>query len=338
MSLNYETLDYLSDLSKSDRSDATLLTFEPAEDSDYDNSAFVYDSGDYAILRDDFKFFGSKNAVYSIVSESFFDPFLLRLYDKDGNVVAVDTYDSLGVGDYGYDYIINFTAPYSGIYYISASWNQGDYYTDCSLFVFETLDNVTPTTSTGNDSLTAANTTQTFDGLAGIDTLSYTNATKSVTVSLASSKAQNTGFGTHTIKNIENIIGSKYNDKLTGSSVNNEFVGSSGSDKLTGGAGSDTFTYKALTDSQVTASKRDTITDFKSGADKIDLSALDANTVTTTNDKFTTLISSTANFSTAGQLQLKNGVLYGNTDTDATAEFAIALTGVKSLTMTDFIA
>ncbi len=83
----------------------------------------------------------------------------------------------------------------------------------------------------------------------------------------------------------------------------------------------------------------DTIKDFVSGKDKINLSAIDANTSSSkTDDKFTALISSSAKFTKAGQLQLSNGVLYGNTDADATAEFAITLTGIKSLAITDFIA
>ena len=80
------------------------------------------------------------------------------------------------------------------------------------------------------------------------------------------------------------------------------------------------------------------ISDFTSGQDKIDLSTLDANTATVTNDAFNgTLISSATSFTTAGQLKLVSGVLYGNTDADSTAEFAIQLTGITALSAVDFV-
>jgi Ca2+-binding RTX toxin-like protein len=110
-----------------------------------------------------------------------------------------------------------------------------------------------------------------------------------------------------------------------------------GRDTLTGGAGADKFVYKGLSDSVIDM-MHDTITDFVRGTDKIDLSAIDANTGVAANQAFTgTLIAGTAVFSIAGQLQLKASVLYGNTDTDAAPEFSIALTGVSALGATDFV-
>jgi serralysin len=79
----------------------------------------------------------------------------------------------------------------------------------------------------------------------------------------------------------------------------------------------------------------DVVNDFVRGQDKIDLRGIDANTATVANDAFTTFIAGTAAFTAAGQLKLLNGVLYGNTDGDADAEFAIQLTGVTQLTTAD---
>jgi hypothetical protein len=87
----------------------------------------------------------------------------------------------------------------------------------------------------------------------------------------------------------------------------------------------------------VTLANRDVITDFVRGADKIDLSTIDANTARAGNNAFTSVIASTASFTAAGQLKVTAGVLYGNTDADSAAEFAIALTGIASLTNGDFI-
>ncbi|QJW83606.1 hypothetical protein HK414_04490 [Ramlibacter terrae] len=69
------------------------------------------------------------------------------------------------------------------------------------------------------------------------------------------------------------------------------------------------------------------ITDFVRGQDDIDLSTLDAKSGTFANDAFSFIGSS--GFSAAGQLRYvwsaakDYGVLYGNTDTDSAAEFAI---------------
>lgn len=200
------------------------------------------------------------------------------------------------------------------------------------------------------NTFTASTKSETIKGTANLaDTLSYEKgAVKGVSVNLSLTKAQNTlGSGSDTISGIENLIGSKYNDLLTGNSADNQLSGLAGNDKitgsggadvLTGGLGSDVFILKALTDSGITATSMDTITDFTIGKDKIDLSALDANKATRLNDAFTAFIGAETVFSKAGQLKFEDGILYGNTDTDTTAEFAIALTGVTSLSLTDLIA
>jgi serralysin len=77
------------------------------------------------------------------------------------------------------------------------------------------------------------------------------------------------------------------------------------------------------------------VNDFMRGQDKIDLRGIDANTATIANDAFTGFIAGTAAFTAAGQLKLVGGVLYGNTDADADAEFAIQLTGITQLTTAD---
>jgi len=102
-----------------------------------------------------------------------------------------------------------------------------------------------------------------LNGLDGIDTVSYANATAGVTVNLSTSSAQNTlGAGTDTLLNFENLTGSDFNDTLKGNSSANLLKGGAGADKLTGGADTDTFVFNSKTGS-------DTITDFLSATDKI---------------------------------------------------------------------
>ena len=139
----------------------------------------------------------------------------------------------------------------------------------------------------GNDLLYSGPGNDILDGGTGIDTVSYAHATAGVTVNLGLLGAQNTiGAGTDTISNIENLVGSNFNDTLTGDNNNNVIngglgndilnggggddllIGGMGNNTLTGGAGADTFQYlKGNTG-------HDTITDFTPGTDKLDLSQL----------------------------------------------------------------
>jgi Ca2+-binding RTX toxin-like protein len=180
------------------------------------------------------------------------------------------------------------------------------------------------------------------------DTLSYqSGATKGVVVNLGLTYAQNTfGSGRDSITGIENLIGSEFNDTLRGDKNNNQLSGETGNDilvgglgvdQLTGGAGRDKFVLTQAKDSGITFESMDTITDFVTGQDKIDLSIMDANTAMKGNNAFTGFIDATSTFTTAGQVKFDNGILYGNTDKDADAEFAIALTGITTLSVTDLI-
>ena len=94
----------------------------------------------------------------------------------------------------------------------------------------------------GNDTLDGGAGNDTLDGKTGNDTASYASATAGVTVSLAVSGAQNTvGDGTDTLLNIDNLIGSAFNDTLTAAAVGSSLMGGAGNDTLHGGAGNDTL-------------------------------------------------------------------------------------------------
>jgi serralysin len=79
-----------------------------------------------------------------------------------------------------------------------------------------------------------------LDGAGGVDTASYAGAASGVTVTLAVVTSQNTGgAGNDTIKNIENLTGSAFDDSLTGSGAINTLIGGAGADHLYGGGGND---------------------------------------------------------------------------------------------------
>lgn len=111
---------------------------------------------------------------------------------------------------------------------------------------------------TGNDRLYGGGGDDTLIGGDGIDTANYSDASGGVTVSLAIAGAQATGgAGSDTLSTIENLTGSAFNDVL---------AGDSGANTLLGGDGADTFLFAA-------GSGQDTVGDFVSGSDKLDLSA-----------------------------------------------------------------
>ena len=83
----------------------------------------------------------------------------------------------------------------------------------------------------------------TMYGFAGVDTVSYAEATSGVTVNLSVTSAQNTGAaGIDTLAQFENLAGSAFADTLTGDWQNNGLFGNFGDDTLTGGSGADILT------------------------------------------------------------------------------------------------
>lgn len=87
-----------------------------------------------------------------------------------------------------------------------------------------------------------------LDGGAGVDTISYSYATNSITVDLSLTTAQATGSGSDIIRNFENVIGSDANDTLKGNSSNNVLDGGIGADVLMGRTGNDTYIIDSVGD------------------------------------------------------------------------------------------
>lgn len=140
----------------------------------------------------------------------------------------------------------------------------------------------------------------------------------------------NGGYGNDT------LAAGKGDDSLIGGTGNDLFVGWYGSDTMTGGLGSDAFKYSGVYESFAGAGIRDVITDFDgAGAgvgDVIDLSRYNRDEPMEGRLGLTTYIGS-ASFTAPGQLRYADGILSGNTDADAAAEFEIQLVGSPALTV-----
>jgi Ca2+-binding RTX toxin-like protein len=233
-----------------------------------------------------------------------------------------------------------------------------------------------------NNLLYAGTGNNIINGGPSIDTVSYEfGANAGVSVSLGLSSAQTTGgSGSDTLLNIEYLIGSSFadnltgnggantlngaagndtlsgaggidqllgglgNDSLDGGAGNDKLEGGAGADTLRGGDGSDVFVYKAITETGTGSDTWDVIADFAAGLDKIDLSAIDANTRATAggNQAFAAPVVGDAfggSFVSTATLYFDrvNQVLYGNNDGDAQADFAIKLVGINTLAGTDLM-
>ncbi|NKC34666.1 M10 family metallopeptidase C-terminal domain-containing protein, partial [Falsiroseomonas selenitidurans] len=141
----------------------------------------------------------------------------------------------------------------------------------------------------------------------------------------------------------DTLVGAELGDTLNGGSGNDVLTGAGGRDLLTGGAGADRFVWQAISESGTTMSTRDTVTDFQPG-DLLDLSAIDANTVTGGLQDFTFAgLVEAANAGTLAAGQVSYHQYGGNTyvnlsvDGDNMRDMSIELTGLKTLLASDFI-
>ena len=241
--------------------------------------------------------------------------------------------------------------------------------------VLSNIENVTGTSYA--DTIEGNGGNNVLKGSSGNDTLTYAHAAAGVTMNLSLTTAQATsGSATDTISGFENLTGSDFNDSLTGTSNANvliggngndtmdgsaggdqllggngadQLLGGSGGDSLTGGAGADILTgglngdrfiFTAVADSPAGAGA-DRITDFNhSESDKIDLSAIDANTVAGGDQAFT-FIANQPFHSVVGELHyvsVAGGItVEGDVNGDGVADFAVKLDGAASVVTTDFI-
>lgn len=135
----------------------------------------------------------------------------------------------------------------------------------------------------------------------------------------------------------DRLFGYSGADILYGDTGDDVLTGGLGSDRLFGGAGADVFDLNRVQESGLTASSRDVIGDFVRGSDKLDLRTIDADVFVGGNQAFTSFIGAAGSFNAPGQLRFVEGVLYGNTDTDAAAEFSVRLTGVSELSAADLL-
>ena len=115
---------------------------------------------------------------------------------------------------------------------------------------------------------------------------------------------------------------------------------------MTGGAAADDFDFNTVAEIGRGAT-RDIVRDFTHLVDDIDVSTIDANGAAAGNTAFIFKAAKGAAFTDIGQLRWfqdnqpgtanDKTIIEGNTTGSSAAEFQIELTGLKTLTATDFI-
>jgi serralysin len=194
----------------------------------------------------------------------------------------------------------------------------------------------------------------------GKDTLDFSGWSTNSKIDLAPGASSDGGGQTTNVQIafgtiIEDAIGGGGDDVMIGNASNNLLRGGAGNDSLTGGAGvdreqggagADIFVFTAAGDSPESALRSDgkkfwsdVITDFVSGTDRIDLSAIDANAATAGDDAFS-FIGTAAFTHHPGELryQVLGGAvcIYGDVNGDGSVDFQITANGTL-LQASDFI-
>ncbi len=129
----------------------------------------------------------------------------------------------------------------------------------------------------------------------------------------------------------DTLLGLGGNDTLNGGGGRDLLIGGAGRDTLIGGSGNDVFKLESLFDS-LPGSGRDIVMDFRSGQDKIDLSALEADFNWVGSRAFSGR-GAELHFVRDGQSTLIEGDLNG----DGLADFQIELAGRVTPQASDFI-
>ncbi len=168
----------------------------------------------------------------------------------------------------------------------------------------------------GNDNIQARDGDDSIWGGLGIDTLRGENGNDTLFGDLGDDK----------------LDGGAGNDKLDGGDGNDLMLGGAGNDVMTGGAGADIFRFYAA---DVATYSVDEITDFASGADKIDLRQIYPG-----GGRFT-FIGTQGFHNKVGELHytVVNGsaVVEGDMNGDGKADFTIVIDNVTKLSVGDFV-
>ena len=194
----------------------------------------------------------------------------------------------------------------------------------------------TLTGGTENDILNGDGGNDSLNGGQGIDTLNGGNGNDTL-IGGADADTLTGGDGDDVLD------GGGANDTLNGGIGIDRLTGGAGRDVMTGGADADTFIFTANNQSTTAAATRDIVTDFLVGSDRVDLSAIDADTSAGANEAFSFV--GTGAFTARGQIRyvyetvggVEYTVIQTNNAGNTGADFTLALQGHHVLTAASFV-
>ena len=135
------------------------------------------------------------------------------------------------------------------------------------------------------------------------------------------------------------LFGERGADFLFGGSANDRLVGGLGRDELRGGQGNDRFVFEELAESHAGAGKRDVITDFIQGDDRIVMWLIDADTTSSGLQDWNFI--GDAAFANAGDLRYVRRanmtVVQADANGDGVADFEVQISQSIDLTAGDFL-
>lgn len=120
----------------------------------------------------------------------------------------------------------------------------------------------------------------------------------------------------------DSLYGGDGTDQMFGGDGDDILVGGAGKDYLTGGAGKDRFIFNSVSDSRAGEWLQDALTELNLHEDIIDLSAVDADSLTPGDQAFHWVDSFTGH---AGEAVLKDGQFMADVNGDGIADFAFYL-------------
>jgi Ca2+-binding RTX toxin-like protein len=208
--------------------------------------------------------------------------------------------------------------------------------------------------NSGRDVLTGGAGNDTLDGGEGPDTMTGGTGDDTYYLDSGGDKViEAPGAGNDTVfatlsyalaDNVENLFligrgglsgeGNDLDNQITGNDGPNRLTGGLGADTLTGGDGADRFIIDSVAESPAGVGTYDVITDFDvAGRDRIDLHTIDIDPVKEGVQGFHYIGTAAFSADATGELRFDAAthMLYGSTNADAAAEFAVLLVGVTDL-------
>lgn len=169
--------------------------------------------------------------------------------------------------------------------------------------VLTSIENIT--TGSGNDVIVASNVANRIDGGAGNNTVDYQFSAAGITVNIVDSTVESLVTGANTnpaendvLINIQNVLGSAFNDNITVGNFNSVIDGKEGNNTLRAGNGDNTISAGSGNDSIVSGNGNNTI-NAGAGTNSVTVGN-GSNTITTGNGNDTIITGTGLNNVTAG--------------------------------------